>query len=88
MTQPNEVVDLAVALFLTPIILSGARAFKPKVRWFLTGFLGCLLVALMATVVEGFVAYAAFNALEHLMYAAAGVITGAGAVLTWRPGGA
>lgn len=88
MAQPNEVVDLVVALFLTPIIISGTRAFKPKVRMFVAAFLGCLLVALTATILEGFVAYRLFNSVEHLMYAVAGIFAACGALQVWRRGGA
>lgn len=86
MTQPNEVVDLVVALFLTPIIISGTRVFKPRVRVFVAAFLGCLLVALTATIAEGFLAYRFFNTLEHWMYAAAGTLAAAAGVSAWRRG--
>lgn len=88
MTQPNEIVDLAVALFLTPIIISSTHAFKPRVRLFTTLFLGCLLVALAATIAEGLAAYEFFNTVEHVMYAAAGVLAALGSSIAWRRGGA
>lgn len=86
--QPNEVIGLMVALFLTPIIISSTRAFKPKVRLFIALFLACLLVALSATIAEGFVAYELFNTIEHVMYAAAGVLAACGSSVAWRRGGA
>lgn len=88
MTQPNEVVDLAVALFLTPIIISGIRAFEPPFRQPLTLFVCFLLIALSATIAEGFVAYDLFNTLEHAMYAAAGVCAAFIAVQARRSSGA
>ncbi|MCX8007177.1 MAG: hypothetical protein N3B11_03565 [Coriobacteriia bacterium] len=88
MTQPNEVVDLAVALFVTPIILSGIRVFEPRVRAFVVAFVLSLLVALVSTIAEGFAAYQLFNTLEHSMYAVAGALAAAGTIRIWQRGGA
>jgi hypothetical protein len=86
--QPNEVVDLAVALFVTPIILSGIRGFVSPARGLIVAFVGCLLVALSATIAEGFVLYDVFNTLEHAMYAVAGLIAAAVMIVAWRSPGA
>ncbi|MBC7265366.1 MAG: hypothetical protein H5T75_00060 [Coriobacteriia bacterium] len=88
MAQPNEVVDLAVALFLTPIIVSGVRGFVSPARTLILAFVGCLLVALSATIAEGFLLYDLFNTLEHAMYAIAGTVAAAALVVAWRSPGA
>lgn len=84
MAQPNEVVDLVVALFLTPIILSGVRGFISPARRLIMAFVLCLVVALSATIAEGYWLYDLFNTLEHAMYAVAGVLAAAAMVMAWR----
>jgi hypothetical protein len=86
--QPSEVVDLVVALFLAPIIISGLRGLSSPARGLIVAFVCCLLVALTATIAEGFVLYDVFNTLEHAMYAAAGLIAAAIMIVAWRSPGA
>lgn len=81
MLQPNEVVNLVLAIFLAPMCLRAAmRAGFPGRRWFYAGF-ASMLGAYVFTVAEGFAAADLFNFLEHSSLAAAGVLFLVGVVV-------
>ncbi len=72
MFEESEIVDLLMALLLTPIIWLSFRTLKlPGKTWFLFGYF-VIMVAYACTVAEGYVLPDLFNALEHIGYALAG----------------
>lgn len=73
MFQESEIVDLLMAVFLTPIMyVAFAKVHLSGKRWFLLGYLA-MMTAYVFTVVEGYVAPDLINLLEHASYAIAGL---------------
>jgi hypothetical protein len=73
MYQESEIVNLLMAVFLTPIMFATFRrltlAGKP---WFLLGY-AAMMVGYVTTIAEGYYAPDAFNLAEHLSYAVSGI---------------
>jgi hypothetical protein len=71
--NPNELIDLIIAVIAMPLLLRVARLRTvPGVRPFVAGYLFWVL-ALVATIAEGFALPDALNMTEHLCYTAAGI---------------
>jgi hypothetical protein len=71
--QESEIVDLVMAVFLTPILFVVFRTvYLAGRRWFVAGYLA-VVSGYVFTVVEGYVAPDLFNLLEHASYAVGGV---------------
>jgi hypothetical protein len=93
MLQPSEVVGLAIALMLLPIIFTSSRSVWGPLRTLILASMMSVVAGNVFTIVEGFTLYDLFNTLEHAAYALAGVLAVA-ALLTLRrhdsvsPGGA
>jgi hypothetical protein len=90
--QPSEIVNLLIALFLTPVMWLGLRDVDAPGKPFFIGGYTAIVVAFAATVIEQappFPLYAVFNTLEHLSLGAAGVAFALGAwkVYVRRRGG-
>jgi hypothetical protein len=67
--RPSEVQILILSVAFAPLIVWTYRGIDlPNKRWVAYG-LAALFAAYVATVVEGFVAETALNAIEHLLYA-------------------
>ncbi|MDO8916172.1 MAG: hypothetical protein Q7W16_08845 [Coriobacteriia bacterium] len=84
MYQESEIVDLVMAVFLTPILFVVFRTvYLAGRRWFVSGYLA-VIAGYVFTVVEGYFAPDLFNTLEHVSYAVGGVCfaVGAWSVLT------
>ncbi|TLM77497.1 MAG: hypothetical protein FDZ70_05340 [Actinobacteria bacterium] len=72
--QPNEVVSLALALVLAPLCLRAASRARVRGReWFYAAF-AVMLASYVFTIAEGFAAPDLLNFLEHLGYAASGLL--------------
>lgn len=72
MTDSSELMLLVLALALAPLVVWAYRGIDlPEKRW-LALALCATLVAFASTVMEGFVASAFFNTLEHASFAVAG----------------
>lgn len=85
--QPSEIVNVLIAVFLTPAIWAGLRdlrlAGKP---FFLAGYL-TLMVAYIVTILEQappFPLFGLFNTVEHLSLGVAGIMFAAGMFAVWR----
>jgi hypothetical protein len=81
--QESEIVDLLMAVFLTPIMyVAFVKVHLAGKRWFLLGYLA-MMVAYVFTVAEGYAAPDLFNLLEHASYtlASLGFAGGAWSVL-------
>jgi hypothetical protein len=71
--QESEIVDLLMAVFLTPIMFVAFRTLVlPGKRWVLFGYLA-MMSGYVFTVVEGYYSPDLFNFLEHAAYALAGI---------------
>ena len=78
MYQESEIINLVSGIISLLIILVIARTKElPRFRFFSSAFIAILL-AYLWTVVEGFLFFRLFNFLEHMSYAAAGVLFAAG----------
>lgn len=74
MVQPNEVVNLVLAVSLTPMFLFALdRSELPARRWIHAAY-GSMVAAFVFTIAEGFFAPEALNFLEHLALAVAGLL--------------
>jgi hypothetical protein len=90
--QPSEIVNLLVALFLTPVMWLGLRDLEIPGKPFFVGGYAATVLAFTAAIVEQappFPLFAVFNTLEHLSLGAAGVLFAMGAwkVYVHRRGG-
>ena len=86
MYQESEIVDLLMVLFLTPILVATYRVVAVKGKaWFAASYL-MIAVGYVFTVAEGFIAEDAFNYLEHVTHAFAGVFCMTGAIALYRAG--
>lgn len=84
MYQESEIVDLLMVLFLTPIMVVAYRVVTVRgKRWFAAAYL-MIAMGYVFTVLEGYVAPGALNALEHATYALAGACCLAGAASILR----
>ncbi len=73
MYQESEIVDLLMALFLTPIMYAAFRNLRlPGKRWFVFGYLA-MMAGYVFTIAEGYYFAGALNLAEHAMYALAGI---------------
>jgi hypothetical protein len=71
--QESEIVDLLMAVFLTPIMYVAFRQLVlPGKRWFAFGYLA-MMAGYVFTIVEGYYSPDVFNLLEHSAYALAGI---------------
>jgi hypothetical protein len=71
--QESEIVDLLMAVVLTPVLYAVFRTvLLAGKRWFLLGYLA-VIAGYTFTVIEGYVAEDLFNLLEHVSYAVGGV---------------
>ena len=90
--QPSEIVNLLVALFLTPVMWLGLRDLEvPGKASFVTGY-AAMVAGFLVTILEQappFPYFAVFNTAEHLLLAVAGVSFAVGAwkVYVHRRGG-
>ena len=74
MYQESEIVDLVMAAFLTPVIAIGLRSIEVAgKRWFVASYIA-IIAAFVLTVAEGYTAPVLLNNLEHVAYAASGVM--------------
>lgn len=74
MLQPNELVNLALALLLAPMCMRAAsRAALPARSWFYAGYLA-MLCAYIFTLAEGFALGDVFNFLEHVSLCVGGLL--------------
>lgn len=84
--QPSEIVNLTVALFLTPAMWVGFRDVTlPGKRYFILGY-AAMVLAFVFTIVEqdgSFPYFALFNSLEHVSLAVAAVLFAHGAYRMW-----
>jgi hypothetical protein len=71
--QPSEIASLVLLLALGPVIMAALPRLLPKVPR--SGYVAffAMLGAYIFTIAEGFVFPDAFNMLEHVCYAVAGV---------------
>jgi hypothetical protein len=83
MLQPSEVVGLAVALLLLPIIFTSSRTAWAPLRTLILASMLSIVAGNVFTIVEGFIWFDVFNVLEHASYAVAGIFALA-ALLTLR----
>lgn len=74
LVQPSEVLVLLGAMLLMPLIWRSLSSLRLEGREYLRAGLLALAVGYIATIVEGFVAFRLFNALEHGSFAVAGVL--------------
>jgi hypothetical protein len=73
MYQESEIVDLMMAVVMTPILYLVFRSvYLAGKRWFMLGYLA-MIAGYIFTVVEGYVAPDLFNTLEHVSYAFSGL---------------
>lgn len=73
MYQGSEIVDLLMAVFLTPLIFAAFRTIRlPGKRWFVFAY-AVMMCAYVFTIVEGYYAPDVFNMLEHFSYALSGL---------------
>jgi len=71
--QESEIVDLLMALFLTPIMFVAFRRIAiPGKRWFVFGYLA-MMTGFVLTIAEGFYLPDILNFLEHVAYALGGI---------------
>jgi uncharacterized membrane protein YhiD involved in acid resistance len=71
--QVSEIVDLIMAVFLTPIMFTTFRRLRlAGKRWFLVGY-AAMLVGYVATIGEGYYLPDALNLTEHIAYAVSGI---------------
>ncbi|HOX46505.1 MAG TPA: hypothetical protein PK668_23070 [Myxococcota bacterium] len=69
-----ELVTLILGLALAAFLIFNRDRLRRLPGWgWLTAAIGSMLLAWIATIVEGFLAHDLFNHLEHLTYAAAAV---------------
>jgi len=71
LVHPNEVVDLIIAVLALPIFARMMSSHAGNQVSRIVGYVAVVL-ALVFTIVESFVAPDLFNILEHAMYAVAG----------------
>lgn len=76
MTQQSEIIALALAVALIPVVVWTYRGIDLPYKPLLAVGLAAILGAYAATVTESFIAPGPLNALEHLLYAIAGVSFG------------
>jgi hypothetical protein len=73
MYQESEIVNLLMALFLTPIMFATFRRLRIAGRpWFLLGY-AAMMAGYVTTIAECYYAPDLFNLLEHLSYAISGI---------------
>lgn len=85
MTQQSEIIALALALALAPIVVWTYRGISLPAKPLLAWGLGAMLGAYAATVMESFFGPVALNLLEHLLFAVAGVCFAVlGCVMLWH----
>lgn len=72
MLQPNEVVNLVLAVALTPMFVVAVEGSElPEVTWLYAAY-GAMMCAFVLTIAEGFWAPELLNLLEHIALAVAG----------------
>jgi hypothetical protein len=73
MYQESEIVNLLMALFLTPIMFATFRRLRLSGKaWLLLGYTA-MMVGYVTTIAEGYYAPDLFNFIEHLSYAVSGI---------------
>lgn len=84
MYQESEIVDLLMALFLTPIMVVAYRVVTIRgKRWFAAAYL-MIATGYVLTVLEGYVAPGVLNTLEHVTHAFAGALCLVGVTHVFR----
>lgn len=73
MIKPSELQILLTALSLAPLAIWAFRGIEVTGKPWIAAALAGVVGAHIATVAEGFVAPASFDALEHILYAVAGI---------------
>ncbi|MHB1342113.1 MAG: hypothetical protein ACYC77_03740 [Coriobacteriia bacterium] len=74
MIEASEVIDLVMALVLTPIIVTSLRTMPSARRRYATAGFVAIVVGYVFTILEEFVLPEALNVIEHSAYAVAGVL--------------
>jgi putative Mn2+ efflux pump MntP len=72
MIQQSELLVLALAVALGPFVAWAYRGINFRERRWLAAALIAMVTAYVATILEGFVAMALLNAVEHAAFAIAG----------------
>jgi hypothetical protein len=73
MYQESEIVNLLMAVFLTPIMFATFRRLRLAGKpWFLLGY-AAMMLGYLTTIAEGYYAPDLFNFAEHLSYAVSGI---------------
>jgi len=85
--QPNEIVNLLIAIFLTPVMWIGLRDLRvPGKPYFIIGY-ALMIFAFIVTILEQeptFPLWNTWNVAEHLSLGVAGVFFALGAFAVWR----